>query len=268
MIKTAVNGAAGRMGRRLVALMAADPACELTAALEAEGHPRLGEDAGTVAGIEPLGVPISCELTSAPDVLVDFSTPVACLQRLEVCSRNRIALVVGTTGFSEEQLADLRAAAHQTPVLVEPNMSLGVNLLYELAARAAEALTEAFDLEIVEYHHRFKADAPSGTALALARRVCEATGRDFKRVVVFGRRGRTGERPRGEIGIHAVRAGDIVGEHRLIFSGLGERVELVHVAHTRDAFARGALRAARFLARCRPGLYTMRDVLAERPPED
>jgi len=268
MIEMAVNGAAGRMGQRLVALIAGDPACTLVAALEGQDHPRLGEDAGRVAGGESLGIPLAHDLTTAPDVLVDFSTPAAILERLDVCSRNRIGMVIGTTGLTDEDLKQIQTAAHQTAVLVEPNMSLGINLLYDLAAQAACALTDAFDVEIVETHHRFKADAPSGTALALARTVCEATDRRFEKTVVFGREGHTGVRPTGEIGIHAVRAGDVVGEHRLIFSGLGERVELVHVAHTRDAFARGALRAAKVIARSPAGLYTMRDVLAEPPPED
>ena len=268
MIRMAISGAAGRMGRRLVALVAEDPSCRLVAALEREGHPGLGEDVGRLAAGEALGVPLTHKLAGSPEVLLDFSTPAATLDRLDPCARDGINVVIGTTGFTEEQLQQVYAAAHQTAVLLEPNMSVGINLLYDLAAQAARALEAAFDLEIVEAHHRYKADAPSGTALALARRVCEATDRDFEDAVIYGRRGRTGTRPAGQIGIHAVRAGDIVGEHRLIFSGLGERLELVHVAHTRDAFARGALRAAKFLAHQPAGLYGMRDVLAEPTPED
>jgi 4-hydroxy-tetrahydrodipicolinate reductase len=267
MIKIAVNGAAGRMGQALVRLIAADPDVTLVAALEDGDHPRLGEDAGRLAGIEDIGLVLSPRLTVTPEVMLDFSTPTGTLERLDLCTRARINIVIGTTGFTDEQMEQVMAASHETAVLVASNMSLGMNLLQEVAAQVARALGDDFDLEIVEAHHRFKADAPSGTALTLAKAICEATGRDFERSVVFGRYGRTGERPNGQIAIHAVRAGDLVGEHRLIFAGRGERVELVHAAHSRDAFARGALRAATFLAYKGAGLYTMSDCLAAAPTE-
>jgi 4-hydroxy-tetrahydrodipicolinate reductase len=268
MIEMAVNGAAGRMGQALVRIIAEDPATALVGALEVAGHEALGEDAGRVAGIGPLDVCIAEKLTKQPEVLVDFSTPLSALERLEFCAWAHVNMVIGTTGFTAEQREQIEAGAHQTAILMAPNMSIGVNLLYEVAALVAQKLTADFDVEIVETHHRFKADAPSGTAVALARSICEATGRDFDEAVIYGREGRTGERPRGQIGIHAVRAGDIVGEHRIVFGGPGERVELVHAAHTRNAFARGAVRAAKFLARCRPGMYDMRDVLDADVPED
>jgi 4-hydroxy-tetrahydrodipicolinate reductase len=268
MIQMAVNGAAGRMGQRLVALAAADKSIHLVAALESVGHPQLGTDVGRLAGLQDLGLPITSRLTVTPEVLVDFSTPAACLARLEFCARAQINVVIGTTGFDAAQMEEVQAAAHQTAVLIAPNMSVGVNLLYELAAQAAKALGQDFDLEIIETHHHFKADAPSGTALALARTVCEATGRDFDETVTYGRHGRPGPRPKGQIGIHAVRAGDIVGEHVLLFGGDGERLEIRHIAHTRDAFARGALRAAKFLAHRPAGMYTMTDVLAEPVRDD
>lgn len=267
MVKVAVNGATGRMGRALVALIADDPDLELVAALESAGHPRLGDDAGRAAGIEETGVTITDRLLVSCDVLVDFSRPAGTLDRLARCVGAGVNMVIGTTGFTAQEREQVLAASHETGVLLAPNMSLGANLLHELAATAARALTAAFDLEIVESHHRFKADAPSGTALSLAREVCEATGRPFDQTVIYGRRGQTGERPAGQIAIHAVRGGDIVGEHRLIFAGLGERVELVHVAHTRSAFAQGAVRAVKFIAFRPPGLYTMADVLAEPPAQ-
>lgn len=260
-IAVGVNGAAGRMGRRLIGLIAEAEDLKLVSAVEHAGSPALGRDAGAQAGVGDLGVVVSEEFSPQVDVVVDFSTPAGTLSALRFCLAYQKPIVIGTTGFSEPERAEVEAAGHQIPCLVSPNMSVGVNLLFALVAEVARALGPGYDVEIVETHHRFKKDAPSGTALRLAEAIAEARSQDLSEVVVFGRRGRPGERRPGEIGIHAVRAGDVVGEHVVIFSTLGERVELVHRAHTRDCFARGALSAVRFLVGCPAGRYTMTDVL-------
>jgi len=264
MLRIGVNGAAGRMGRRLVALIAAEPDLELGAALEEQGHEALGRDAGEASGVGPLGVAVASALETQPDVLIDFSSPGSAAARAAECARQGVALVVGTTGLSDEQVGALGDAARQVPCVFAPNMSVGVNVLAGLVRAAAAALGPDFDVEVIEAHHRFKQDAPSGTALKLARAAAEALGRDLDAVSVHGRQGRPGERSAKEIGIHAVRAGDIVGEHTVLFGALGEHVELRHSAHSRDTFARGALRAARFVAGKEPGLYSMEDVLGLR----
>ena len=262
MVRLLINGAAGRMGKHLVALAAQDPELRLVAAFERPDHPDLGKDAGAVAGIEPLGVEIAARGPVEADVAVDFSSRESSLEMLRWCPEQGIALVVGTTGLGEEGTALLEAAARRIPCLMAPNMSLGVNLLFSLVGRVAAALGDDYDVEIIEAHHRYKRDAPSGTALRLGERVAEALGRSLEEVAVHGRHGLVGERPRPEIGFHAVRAGDIVGEHTVVFGGVGERVELRHVATSRETFARGALRAAKFLVGKPPGAYSMADVLA------
>jgi 4-hydroxy-tetrahydrodipicolinate reductase len=257
----AVNGAAGRMGQRLVHLASEDGGLKLGAALEAAGHPQQGRDVGEVAGLGPLGVRIAAELPRdhPPDVVIDFSTPEGTMTVLAACIARRIPLVVATTGHTAAQRQEIEAAAHQTALLMAPNMSLAVNVLFRLVRQAAELLAgKDFDVEIVERHHRFKKDAPSGTALHLARIVQEAMGQTQLR---HGREGQVGERPPHEIGLHALRVGDNVGEHAVIFSTLGETLEVVHRGHTRDSYARGALLAAKFLAGRPPGRYTMNDVL-------
>jgi 4-hydroxy-tetrahydrodipicolinate reductase len=256
-----VNGAAGRMGGRLVALARQDPELSLGAALEAPGHPLLGRDAGEVAGAGAAGVAIRPDLPPGTrlDVLIDFSTPEGTQGALVLCLERRLPLVVATTGHSQAQRDDIESAAHEIPVLMSPNMSLSVNVLFDLVTRAARLLAgKDFDVEIVERHHRYKKDAPSGTALAFARVVQEAMGQERLR---HGREGLVGERPAGEIGVHALRTGDNVGEHTIIFSTLGETLELVHKGHSRDSYARGALLAAKFLTGKRPGRYGMQDVL-------
>lgn len=263
-IAVGVNGAAGRMGRRLIGLIAEAEDLRLASAVEHAGSPALGQDAGVQAGVGDLGVVVTEEFTPDLDVVVDFSTPEGTLSALRFCLTHKKPIVIGTTGFGEAEKAEIDSAAHQIPCLVSPNMSVGVNLLFGLVAEVARALGSECDVEIVETHHRFKKDAPSGTALRLAEGIARARGRDLSEVAVFGRRGRPAERRPGEIGIHAVRAGDVVGEHVVIFSSLGERVELVHRAHTRDCFARGALEAVRFLVGRPAGRYTMADVLREQ----
>lgn len=256
----AINGAAGRMGQRLVALVRDDPSLQLVAAIEAPTSPHQGRDAGEVAGIGPLGVPLTYDLPLAarPDVLIDFSTPEGTMSILPVCVARQIPIVVATTGHSTAQKAEIEAAAHQTAVLIAPNLSLVVNLLFKLTRIAAQALKgKGFDVEIIERHHRFKKDSPSGTALRFAEIVREVQGGRF----VHGREGLVGERTAEEIGIHAVRGGDNVGEHTVIFTTLGETLELVHKGHSRDSYARGAILAAKYLANRPAGRYSMDDVL-------
>lgn len=264
VIAVGVSGAAGRMGRRLIALIAEADDLRLAAAVEQEKSPALGEDAGEQAGVGKLGLPVSCQFPPDLDVVVDFSSPAGTLAALRFCSRHKKPIVIGTTGLGDQERARVESAAKRIPCLLSPNMSVAMNLLFRLAAEVARALGPEYDAEILETHHRFKKDAPSGTALKLAESIAGARGLVLGEVAVFGREGKPGERRREEIGIHAVRAGDVVGEHTIIFSSLGERLELVHRAHTRDCFVQGALAAARFLVSQPPGLYSMADVLTAR----
>jgi 4-hydroxy-tetrahydrodipicolinate reductase len=257
----AVNGAAGRMGQRLIHLAREDRELVLGAALEAPGHPLLGRDVGEIAGLGSLGVKLRSDLPLGErlDVLIDFSIPEGTMNAVRACVDRRLPLVVATTGHTPAQRADIEEAAHETALLMSPNMSLSVNVLFELVAQAARLLAgKGFDVEIVEKHHRFKKDAPSGTALHFARIVQEAMGQTQLR---HGREGLVGERPPHEIGIHALRIGDNVGEHTIVFSTLGETLELTHKGHSRDSYARGALLAAKFLAGKPAGRYGMKDVL-------
>lgn len=251
------------MGGAIVRLIQDTPGVVLAGATDRAGSPRLGQDAGEVAGAAHLGVAI-VDRIAAPDgqrgVIVDFTTPEASVAHMKAAARIGIPIVIGTTGFQARQLRQIRTLAANTPTVLAPNMSLGVNLLLDLVGQVARSLGDAYDVEIVEAHHRFKKDAPSGTALALARSAAEALGRKLERVGVPGRSG-VSERKKNDIGLLAVRAGDIAGEHTVMFGGIGERIELVHRAHSRDAFARGAIRAAQWLADKEAGLYGMRDVL-------
>ncbi|HTU23454.1 MAG TPA: 4-hydroxy-tetrahydrodipicolinate reductase [Gemmataceae bacterium] len=256
-----INGAAGRMGQRLIHLIGEDKDLTLGAALEAANHPRLGQDIGDIAGLGKLDVPLRADMPHDQrlDVLIDFSMPEGTMTVLPLCVQRRIPLVVATTGHTAEQRSEIEAAAHHTALLLAPNMSLSVNVLFQLVHQASRLLKDkGFDVEIIERHHRFKKDAPSGTALHFARLVQEAMGQTELR---HGREGLVGERPPHEIGIHALRTGDNVGEHTIIFSTLGESLELVHKGNSRDSYARGALLAAKFLAAKPPGRYTMNDVL-------
>ena len=258
-LRIAIHGAAGRMGRRLVALGAADPELSIVAALESAGHPQLGEDAGLIAGIRALGVPLRSSLEASPDVVIDFSAPPAVPGILQACLDRKLPLVVATTGLSQEQTAQLHAAAQQIPLLWSPNMSLAVNLTMKLAELAARALADKdADVEILERHHRFKEDSPSGTALKFGQIIAAAMGQAVHR---HGREGRPGVRPHSEIGYHAIRVGDNPGEHTIVFGMLGETIELTVRATSRDCYAQGALAAAKFLAGKPPGRYGMNDVL-------
>lgn len=256
-----INGALGRMGQRLVALTHEDQDLVLGVALDSAHHSRYGQDAGEVAGVGCIGVAVRADvpLQQKLDAVIDFSSPEGTMAVLPTCVERRIPLVVATTGHTSSQKAQIEEAAHETALLMAPNMSLAVNVLFKLVREAAQALRgRDFDVEIVERHHRFKKDSPSGTALHFARIIQVAMGQEK---LMHGREGIVGERTATEIGIHAVRVGDNVGEHDILFSTLGETLQLTHRAHSRDCYARGALQAAKFLASRKPGRYTMEDVL-------
>ncbi len=258
-IRIAIHGAAGRMGQRLVALASVDPELQVVAAIDAAGHPRLGEDAGIVAGVRPLAVPLSCMLEAEADVIVDFSTAQAVNGILDAAVAGRVPLVLATTGLDDRQAAKVRAAASSIPLLWAPSMSLAVNLTMKMAELAARALKDRdADVEILERHHRFKEDSPSGTALRFGQIIAGAMGQSAHQ---YGRQGRTGKRPHGEIGYHAIRAGDNPGEHTVVFGLLGETIELTVKATNRDCYAAGALLAAKFLVGKPAGLYGMNNVL-------
>lgn len=264
MVKVIVTGAGGRMGGRLVSLIKESSDLQLVGAVERKGHPAIGSDAGDVAGCGRMGVAVTDNLTALAghaEVLLDFTAPDVSLAHMSIMAAYRKAMVVGTTGLSAAQLAELRKLARQIPCVYSPNMSVGVNVLLKVLAEMAKTLGEDYDIEVTEAHHRLKKDAPSGTALKIAQVLADATGRDLDKVAVYGRKGMVGERKKGEIGIQAIRAGDIVGDHTVLFGGPGERIEITHRAHSRDTFARGALRAARWVVTKPPGLYDMHDVL-------
>ena len=262
-MKVALAGVAGRMGRTLVEAVLRSGDLALAAALEAPGHPQLGRDAGEAVGATS-GVRLTADVAAAVaavDCLVDFTQPEATTGHVEACAAAGTAAVVGTTGFTPDQKARIAAAARRIPIVMAPNFAVGVNAVFKLAELAARILGDGYDVEIVEAHHRHKADAPSGTALALGEAVAAALGRDLKSCATHGREGITGERDPRAIGFHAIRGGDIVGEHTVIFAGEGERVEVAVRSGSRMTYALGALRAARWLQGKRPGLYDMFDVL-------
>jgi 4-hydroxy-tetrahydrodipicolinate reductase len=259
-----VCGAAGRMGRTLVALASCAPGVRLHAAVEAAGHPALGRDAGLLAGVPALDIPLTEDYARAAapgTVTLDFTVAAAALAHLRIAVENSAGIVIGTTGYSAAEQRELDRLAPQTRCVIAANMSVGVTVLLTLAEAAAAALGSAFDPEIVELHHRQKVDAPSGTALALGRAVAAGLGRDFEHSKRLAREGIVGPRRDAEIGIVALRGGDVVGDHTVVFAGLGERLELIHRAQSRDCLARGALRAATWLAAQPVGRYAMRDVL-------
>ncbi len=267
MIRVAVTGAAGRMGRTLIQAVEAAEDLALGAAFERPGLSVLGSDAGELAGVGRLGVAVTDDPAAAADafdVLVDFTVPEATLANVTVCADRRKGLVIGTTGFDADGLERIRAAAERVPILMAPNMSVGVNLTFKLVELAARVLGEGVDVEIVEAHHRHKIDAPSGTAVRMGEIVAGARGRQLSDVAVYERQGITGARPREAIGFATVRAGDIVGEHTVLFAGNGERIEITHRAESRMNFAQGALRAVRYVHQQRAGLFDMQDVLGFR----
>lgn len=262
-IRLAVNGALGRMGRYVLEIAAADPSFRITAALERPGHPELGRDAGLCSGAgAKWGVSVTEPWEGDADVLIDFSLPPSSLRRLEEAAKGKCAAVVATTGFTPEERAKVEGYAATIPVLLSPNFSFGVNFLLAIAEGMAAELKDDFDIEIVEAHHNRKVDAPSGTALAIAESLARGAGWNLDDVGIYGRKGQVGARPRKEIAVHTVRAGDIVGDHKVIFGGTGETIEISHRALSRSVFAKGAVKAAKFLAGKPAGLYSMRDLFA------
>ncbi len=267
MIKVAVIGAAGRMGGRLIHAVCEAEGLTLSGAIERTGHAQVGMDAGLIAGVGELGVSISDNLEKTmeqADVLIDFTFPEVTLNNLEVCAKLGKMVVSGSTGFTPEQKAQAARYAEQIPVVLAPNMSVGVNACFKLLKETAKILGPDFDVEVVELHHNKKKDSPSGTAVRMGEVVADALGRDYNQVANYHREGMCGERSKEEIGMQTVRGGDIVGEHTVYFIGMGERIEISHRAMSRDMFARGATRACQWLQNQQPGLYDMQDVLELR----
>jgi len=249
---------------RLVALVQETAGLSLAGAIEVKGHSSVGKDAGEVSQIGRIGVPLTDDLDSClskADVVIDFTGPASCLVNLQQAVTASKAMVIGTTGFSDDELNTLKVLAAQIPCVFSPNMSVGINVLVNTIGKIAQSLGESYNIEVIEAHHNKKKDAPSGTALRLAEALAEGMEWDLKEVGVYSRHGITGERKTREIGMQTIRAGDIVGDHTILFGGPGERIEITHRAHTRDTFARGALRAAEWVAHKPPGLYSMADVL-------
>ena len=264
MIRMAINGAAGRMGRMLITALAERDDARLGAAIERPDNSALGIDAGILAGLAPAGVLIVPSLDGVMndfDVMIDFSAPAASVENARRCAAAGRALVIGTTGLDAAQTTAVRIASQTTPICLSANFSTGVNLCFRLLEIAAKTLGDSVDIEVIEAHHRHKVDAPSGTALAMGRVVAKALDRDFDQVAVLSREGQTGARNRESIGFATIRGGDIVGDHTVLFAADGERVEITHKASSRISFARGAVRAAAWLCTQKPGLYDMQDVL-------
>lgn len=267
MLRIAVSGVSGRMGRALVEACQRGTGLRLAVALDRPDSPAIGTDAGDLAGLGRLGVAVTGDLRAALDqfdVLIDFTRPEASLAYLEICRAAGKKMVIGTTGFDAAGKEKIAAAARAMAIVFAPNMSVGVNLSFKLLELAARVLGDEVDVEIIEAHHRHKVDAPSGTALRMGEVVAKALGRDLKDCAVYGREGVTGERTRSTIGFATVRGGDIVGDHTVLFAGDGERVEITHKASSRMTFAKGAVRAAGWLAGHKTGLFDMQDVLGLR----
>ncbi len=262
-LKIAIAGASGRMGRMLIEAVVNAPDCQLSGALDRADSPALGQDASAWLG-QASGTMITADLRqglAGADVLIDFTRPEGTMAHLALCRELGVKAVIGTTGFSPEQKAAIGEHARHIGIMMAPNMSVGVNVVLKLLDLAARSLNEGYDIEIIEAHHRHKVDAPSGTALAMGEVVAAALGRDLKDCAVYGREGVTGERDPSTIGFATVRGGDIVGDHTVLFAGIGERIEVTHKSSSRVTYAQGSLRAARFLAAHGPGLYGMDDVL-------
>ena len=265
-LKIAVVGATGRMGRMIIETVLKDEGADLVAAIDLEGHPMIGQKAGELVGMR-CDVPITTDVEAGvalADCLIDFTRPEGALKHLEVCRRGKVAMVIGTTGFDDDGRWAIAEAAKEIPIVFAPNMSVGVNVVFKLLDVATRILTEGYDIEVVEAHHRLKVDAPSGTALRMGEVIAEALGRDLKKCAVYGREGVTGVRDPSTIGFATVRGGDIVGDHTVMYCGIGERVEIGHKAASRMPYALGSLRAAHFLVGKTGGLFDMQDVLGLR----
>jgi len=259
-----VTGATGRMGRRLIALIHSDPHCTLVGAITHAAHDALGRDAGEIAGVGTINVPVSstlADIADKADVLIDFSVPSASLDHLLMAREAGVAAVIGTTGFSAAAREAIADHSQHIPCLLAPNMSLGIQVMLQLLRQAAALLGTGYDIEVLEAHHRTKVDAPSGTAVHMGEILAEARQQTLAASAVHGRQGQVGKRSDAEIGMHAIRGGDIVGEHTVIFAGIGERIELIHRSQSRDNFVQGAIRAAQWLVGQSPGLYGMEDVI-------
>ncbi len=266
LIKAVVTGAAGRMGSRIINVLSSSEGIRLHGAVERKGHALIKQDACGPAGLPSSGtlVLISDDLhgtLKTGDVLIDFTHPESSMEHLNVCADLKKPMVIGTTGFTKEQIEQIRRHGQVMPVVLSPNMSIGVNLCFKILAEIAKTIGDDYDMEIVEAHHRMKKDAPSGTAMKMAQVIAGAVNRNLDEVGVYARKGMIGERSKKEIGIQTLRAGDIVGEHTVLFAGKGERIEITHRAHSRDTFAAGAIRAAKWVVGKKPGLYDMGDVL-------
>jgi len=264
MIKVSIMGVAGRMGLSIFRLLNTQEDIQIVGATEIENHPAIGNDIGIVSGEGEIGVPVTNgieESSSDADVIVDFTTPSSTLENARYASAHGKSMVIGTTGFTEEEKNELKGLCDSFPCVFSPNMSIGVNVMFEATKKIAEVLGDEFDVEIIEAHHKHKVDAPSGTALRLGEAAAEGLNRDFLSVARFERHGAIGERGEKEIGMQTIRAGDIVGEHTVMFCGTGERIELTHRALSRDNFAKGAVRAVKWISDKPSGMYTMKEVL-------
>lgn len=263
-VKAIVIGAAGRMGQRILWALHETPNIYLAGAVERKDHPCLGRDAGEVAGMEKWEVSIVGDLRQAidaGDITIDFTNAEAALNNLKIAAEKGKGAVIGSTGFTPDHMDQVKLLTRKIPCVLSPNMSVGVNVMFKIVGDLAKVLGNDFDVEVIEAHHRMKKDAPSGTAMKIGQILAQALNRNFEQVGTFARKGLIGERKKTEIGMQTIRAGDIVGEHTVIFGGIGERLEFTHRAHSRDNFARGAIRAAEWVAKQKPGLYDMQDVL-------
>jgi len=264
MLKVIVCGACGRMGKRIVACAAEDKEIQIVGAVDHKGHADTGKDIGELSGIGRIGVAVTDNLASVikgADAVIDFSFHEATPKVVEIAAAHGVPVAVGTTGLSKSELEAVKPHAQKIALLIAPNMSVGANLLFSKAAEIAKILGTDYDIEVIEAHHNQKKDAPSGTAKRIAEAIAQATGRVLEKCGVYGRKGDDALRQKGEIGVHAVRAGDIIGDHTILYCTTGERIELIHRAHSRDTFAKGSLRAAKFVTTAKPGLYDMQDVL-------
>jgi len=267
MIKAIVTGAGGRMGGRIISMIAADQDIQVVGAVEQEGHAFIGRDIGDSLGLGKTGVVIGEDLAACiekGDVVIDFTHHEASLKNLEIAVEKKSAIVIGSTGFSVEEVKKIRGLAANTRCVLAPNMSVGVNVMFKVLEYVAGILGDEYDVEILEAHHHLKKDAPSGTAVRMAQIIADKLNRDLEQVGVYVRKGMVGERTRTEIGMQTLRAGDIVGDHMVMFGGVGERLEFIHRAHSRDNFAKGAIRAAKWIVNQPNGLYDMQDVLGLR----
>ena len=261
-IKAVVVGAAGKMGTRIIHLIKETPGIEIYHAIERPDHSSIGKDIGEVIGLGRVGIPLEGDLKKAGgDVVINFTSPSASLESLQFAKKAGLAIVIGTTGLSPAQLDKVREVSKSVRCVFAPNMSVGMNLMFRIVQEVAQVLGPEYDVEILEAHHRLKKDSPSGTAVKLGDLIAKAMGSDFGKVGVYGRKGLVGERTKEEIGMQVVRAGDIVGEHTVLFGGIGERLEIIHRAQSRDNFARGAVKAALWIVNQPNGLYDMQDVL-------